>query len=541
MEQNKLDLFCSSFYYYLAVRAVLIPLYQFKMYSRIMSGIPLGIEGMLISVESDISNGLPGFDLVGFLAASVKEARDRVRAALKNIGYLLPAKKITVNLSPADIRKDGTGFDLAIAIAVLSSLEFIPYHESFEKTLFLGELGLDGSVLPVPGVLPIVHHALEMGIVRIYVPYENVREAAFIEGAEIIGVRSLAEIVGWIRDGEVGSTFKKEDLDKEDSALPEDIVDFKDIRGQESAKRGLVIAAAGFHNVLMTGEAGAGKSMMAKALPGILPEMVYDEKLEMTKIYSVAGLLNTNGRLMEKRPCRAPHYSITENALIGGGGSPKPGEISLASGGVLFMDEFPHFKRSVIEALRQPLEDKKVTISRLRASYTFPAKFMLVAARNNCPCGFLPDRTKCRRTWHEIASYQNRISHPIMDRIDIRMEIKHLSYNEMFSETEGTSTGEMRELVSIAQARQAVRYRNEKWNFNSELGQKSINKYIKLDNSCQMLLREFYDTAGISARGYFKILRLARTIADISDRDEIREEDVREALFYRNEIKEDMA
>ena len=205
------------------------------------------------------------------------------------------------------------------------------------------------------------------------------------------------------------------------------------------------------------------------------------------------------------------------------------------------MDEFPHFKRSVIEALRQPLEDKKVTISRLRASYTFPAKFMLVAARNNCPCGFLPDRTKCRCTWHEIAAYQNRISHPIMDRIDIRMEIKHLSYNEMFSETEGTSTGEMRELVSIAQARQAVRYRNENWNFNSELGQKSINKYIKLDNSCQVMLREFYDTAGISARGYFKILRLARTIADISDRDEIREEDVREALFYRNEIKEDMA
>ena len=267
--------------------------------------------------------------------------------------------------------------------------------------------------------------------------------------------------------------------------------------------------------------------------------MTYDEKLEMTKIYSVAGLLNRTGRLMEKRPYRAPHYSITENALIGGGGSPKPGEISLASGGVLFMDEFPHFRRSVIEMLRQPLEDKRVTVSRLKASYTFPAKFMLVAARNNCPCGFYPDRKKCRCTWHEVVSYQNRISHPIMDRIDIRMEIKHLSFEEMFSEAAGTSTDEMRELVSIAQERQTSRYRYEDWNFNSELGQKSIGRYIRFSESCQTLLREFYDTTGISARGYFKILRLIRTIADIDDRDDIREEDIREALFYRNESKED--
>lgn len=512
------------------------------MYSKVMSGIPLGIEGMLISVESDTSNGLPGFDLVGYLAASVREARDRVRSALKNTGFIIPAKKITVNLSPADIRKDGTGFDLAIAIAVLMSLELIPYNETFEKTLFLGELGLDGTILPVPGVLPIVHHALGQEIRRIYVPWENAAEASFIKGIEIIGVKSLSEMIGWIETGEVGNVFKKEDTDpgeKREKMPVDDYVDFRDIRGQESAKRGLVIAAAGFHNVLMTGEAGAGKSMMAKALPGILPEMTYDEKLEMTKIYSVAGLLNRTGRLMEKRPYRAPHYSITENALIGGGGSPKPGEISLASGGVLFMDEFPHFRRSVIEMLRQPLEDKRVTVSRLKASYTFPAKFMLVAARNNCPCGFYPDRKKCRCTWHEVVSYQNRISHPIMDRIDIRMEIKHLSFEEMFSEAVGTSTDEMRELVSIAQERQASRYRYEDWNFNSELGQKSIGRYIRFSESCQTLLREFYDTTGISARGYFKILRLIRTIADIDDRDDIREEDIREALFYRNESKED--
>lgn len=509
------------------------------MYSKVMSGIPLGIEGMLISVESDISNGLPGFDLVGFLAASVKEARDRVRAALKNTGFLLPAKKITVNLSPADIRKDGTGFDLAIAIAVLSSLEFIPYNEMFEKTLFLGELGLDGTILPVPGVLPIVHHAREKEIKRIYVPLENASEAVFIEGIEIIGVRSLKEIIGWIENGEVGTAFSEENVKNEVSEVGKETVDFKDIRGQESAKRGLVIAAAGFHNVLMTGEAGAGKSMMAKALPGILPEMSYDEKIEVTKIYSVAGLLTKGGKLIDKRPYRAPHYSITETALIGGGGSPRPGEISLASRGVLFMDEFPHFSKNVVEALRLPLEEKQVTISRLKATYSFPARFMLVAARNNCPCGLYPDRN-CRCTRNEIISYRNRISHPIMDRIDIRMEIKHLSYNEMFSNTEGTGTSEMRDKVEAARERQAARYKREDWNYNSELGQKSINKYVELNEHCRILLREFYDKTGISARGYFKILRLVRTIADIDDRDDIREEDIREAVFFRNEIKEEL-
>ena len=527
---------------------------------------------MLITVETDISNGLPGFELVGYLSSSVREARERVRSALKNSGCIVPSQKVTVNLSPADVKKSGTGFDLAIAVSVLISMEIIPQNEILENSIFLGELSLDGRVLPVPGVLPVVHHAYKQGMKTVYVPKENVREAELIQGLTVIGVSKMKDviehflygvIVGWENDRCEEDGYEEDGYEGKGGRKAEggrkgndgrgagngsgfgtdeivisgvsEIPDFADIRGQESAKRGMMIAAAGFHNILMTGEAGSGKSMMAKAMPGILPRMTYGEMLELTKIYSVAGMLRRENALMDVRPYRAPHYTISETALIGGSDKPKPGEVSLSSGGVLFLDEFPHFKRSVIEALRQPLEDRRVTISRVKATYTYPAKFMLVAARNNCPCGFYPDQTRCSCTWREIISYQNRISHPVMDRIDIKMEIKKLTYDEMFKSEPGTGTAEMRDIVERARERQARRYRDENWNFNSQIPQNKIDSYIKISDYCSRLLRELYNSTGISARGYFKVMRLIRTIADINDREEIHEEDVHEALFYRNE------
>ena len=509
---------------------------------------------MLITVETDISNGLPGFDLVGYLSSSVREAKERVRSALKNSDCSLPSRKITVNLSPADVRKNGSGFDLAIAVSVLISMEIIPQNEIFGESIFLGELSLNGRVLPVSGVLPVVHHAFKQGIKTVFVPEENVREAELIHGLNVVGIRNVKDIIEYFlygvivgRDGSEakvtdeipnGKNISNERIISNEAAASEimNVPDFSDVRGQESAKRGMVIAAAGFHNILMTGEAGAGKSMMAKAMSGILPKMTYDEMLELTKIYSVAGMLSRGNQLMNVRPYRAPHYTISETALIGGGDRPKPGEVSLASGGVLFLDEFPHFKSSVIEALRLPLEDRCVTVSRVKASYTYPAKFMLVAARNNCPCGFYPDESRCSCTWREIISYQNKISHPVMDRIDIKMEIRKLTYEEMFRPEPGTGTAEMLKDVETARERQAFRFREEKWNYNSEIPQNKVETYIKINDYCSRLMMDLYNSTGISARGYFKVMKLIRTIADINDREEIREEDVHEALFYRNEV-----
>ena len=345
------------------------------MYSKIYSGIALGIDGLIITVETDISMGLPGLNLVGYLSSSVKEAADRVRTALKNAGYHIPSMKVTVNLSPADIRKDGTLFDTAIATGILISMGCFNFSEEFEneieKTLFLGELGLDGSILPVKGVLPIVDHALKKGFERIVVPRENAREASFIKELEIIPVSSLSDIINIFYREDWGECFKPSEPENDPSPLF--LHDLKDIRGQETMKRGVIIGVAGFHNILLTGAAGSGKSMIAKCIPELMPDLTYNESLELTKIYSVSGDLDLTGGLMNKRPFRAPGQNVSVPALIGGGNNPKPGEVSLANGGVLFLDEFPEYSRAVIEGLRQPMEDHMVNVSRVKASYTFPA------------------------------------------------------------------------------------------------------------------------------------------------------------------------
>ena len=357
------------------------------MYSKIISGTALGIDGLLVSVETDISQGLPGLSLVGYLASSVKEAGERVRTALRNSGFFLPPSKITVNLSPADVRKDGTGYDVAIAVGILISMGKIILSEELNKeiasTLFIGELGLDGNVLPIRGVLPIVDYAAKMGIRNVVLPNENKEEASFVKEVNIYPVKSLQELIDMLHAGSFPEPYVPHDTSEVSPV--ETLDDLADIKGQELMKRGVIAAVAGFHNIIMTGAAGAGKSMIAKCIPGLMPPLSYEESMELTKIYSVAGLLECDMRFMDRRPFRSPSQNISQTSMLGGGTVPKPGEVSLANSGVLFLDEFPEFKRDVLESLRQPMEDKKVSISRVKGSYTFPARFMLVSARNNCP------------------------------------------------------------------------------------------------------------------------------------------------------------
>lgn len=505
------------------------------MYSKIYSGIASGIDGMLITVEADVSAGLPGLSLVGFLSSSVKEAGDRVRTALKNTGIYLPSKKITINLSPADVRKDGTVFDVAIAVSIILAMGEIPeiqnMNEELENTLFMGELCLDGSILPVNGVLSVVDNAVKNGIRRFVVPEGNKLEASLVKGVEIYPVSHMEQVISMLCENSFGTPFDGK-VEKEEDEKYE--FDLADIKGQEMMKRGVIVAVAGFHNILLTGAAGSGKSMIAKCIPGIMPPLTYEESMELTKIYSVSGKLIDTGGLMKRRPFRSPHQNITETVLCGGGVSPKPGEVTLSNGGVLFLDEFPEFSRTVIESLRSPLEDKKITVSRLRASFTYPARFMLVAARNNCPCGFYPDRKKCRCNAGEIIRYQSRISHPIMDRIDIRLEIKPISYNELFANESGVSSREAREIIGGARHRQELRYKNETFLFNSEVPQGKLREFINLGDSEEMMMREIFEKYEMSARGYFKLIRLARTIADVNDRENITEADIEEAAFFRN-------
>ncbi len=505
------------------------------MFSRIFSAGTSGIDGQIISVEVDSHDGLPGIVMVGYLSSEVREAQERVRTALRNSGFRMPPKKTVINLSPASIRKAGTSYDLAIALAVLAALGEVDL-ETYQNCLFVGELGLDGTIKPIRGILPIVLSAKEKGFQKCFLPRENIREGQAAGGVQISAPLSLGQCVEWIRHPEKEEQIPvcSAELFTELSADERENKDFSEISGQMILRRSAEIAAAGRHNLLMIGEAGAGKTMVAQRIPTILPPMTEKERMEVSKIYSVCGLLPKGQTLMGKRPFRSPHHTISPQALAGGGVNPRPGELSLASEGILFLDEFPEFSSKAIEILRQPLEEKTVTISRLHGTYVFPANVLLVAAMNPCPCGFYPDRNRCRCTNGQIQHYLGKISKPILDRFDIAAEAAPVSYQELRSSEVNESSRQIRSRVEAAAERQKYRFQNTAICYNSEMSGKEIETYCTISEKEEKFLETVYRKKHLSARAVHKILKVARTIADLDEREQISHSDLCEAIGYRS-------
>ena len=498
------------------------------MVARIMSFGVSGVGGFPVSVEVDRSNGLPGFDIVGLPDAAVKESRERVRSAIKNNGFRFPASKLTVNLAPADRKKAGTIYDLPIMIGVLSALGEIRQPES--DSAFIGELSLSGDLRPVSGVLPMAIAALRENIKHFYVPEDNAEEAAFAGNVEIIPVKNVAELISCLKGEQKISPAKEPDL----SEIKVPVQDFSDVKGQENVKRAFEIAAAGGHNILVVGPPGAGKSMMAKRLPGILPDMTRDEMIESTEIYSVAGLTGKNDPVVRTRPFRSPHHTVSAAGLAGGGTSPKPGEISLAHNGVLFLDELPEFRSDVLEVLRQPLEDGEVTVSRVSGSVTYPSRFMLVCAMNPCKCGWYGHPSgRCRCSEQEVKRYHSRISGPLLDRIDIMVQVPALEYEELRIRVPSESSSEIRKRVNAARKLQQLRFEGSGVKANAGMDSKALRNWCTLAPDCEELLKLAFENMDLSARSYDRILRVSRTIADLAGESEILPEHIAEAIQYR--------
>ena len=490
-----------------------------------------GLDGILVDVEVDISAGLPSWEIVGLPDISIKESKERVKTAIKNCNIELPSRKYIINLSPAHVRKEGSFFDLAIAVGILKSMGIIK-NEICENTIFIGELSLEGNINGVRGVLPICIEALKYGIKKVIVPNENFREAKIIEELEIISIKNLKELVLYFK-GE----FKQEEvkLDIKDENR-NDYLDFKDVKGQANIKRALEIAAAGGHNCLMIGFPGSGKTMMAKRVSTILPDMTFNEALEVTKIHSIAGKMINNG-LIKNRPFRNPHHTISQIGLIGGGRIPKPGEISLAHNGVLFLDELPEFNKNTLEVLRGPLEDKKVSVSRIYGTLTYPCNFMLIASMNPCPCGYYGRKDKnCTCTEWQIKRYKSKISGPLLDRIDIQVNVLNTKYSD-FEANEAECSSSIRERVNKARKIQNERYKRDNIYSNSELSPKLIEEFCKMDLECKNILEKYFEKLKLSARAYSRILKVSRTIADLESCEILNKNHVLEAINLSRNIE----